>query len=292
MACRQRDTSVVNVLVILFRSLTNQTMNRNNCSTLLLFNWILTISVLTKCFVSVLLGIYSTKTFVPLVNTLDDVFDKNGIRIAIVNMSNVIHEYNEIQQSIDHKSIERHKQEFADITANEWRDYSFVLKDSFVKEVMSGKVVVIMETKLMNSLGLMLTQRYKRLAVIDNKYLPMYSTVAIDGQHVYYRNIEAKYTIHKLRQWLRFDFFSELKFVSKMVSILLKIQLEVCFTDLWPDIPLIRMRTTSTRHLRSLQLDYSISSTKRSFRWYSAYFALYFYSFSSIYFSPRNYSNN
>src|SRR5882757_8295505 len=88
-------SSIINNLENILRTLTNQSLenfedillnynsvnniqNNNNTKyaklshNSLFMLWILSASILTKCFSSVLLGIYSTQKSVPLVDSLDD----------------------------------------------------------------------------------------------------------------------------------------------------------------------------------------------------------------------------
>src|SRR5437868_15215762 len=84
--------SMNKIIEYMYRSLTEQTIQtiemkpEFNRSVKLVFNsvliiWILSATILTKCFTSLLLGIYSTQKSVPLVDSIDDIIANKELQI-------------------------------------------------------------------------------------------------------------------------------------------------------------------------------------------------------------------
>ena len=138
-------------------------------------NWTLCTTILTLCFASILLGIYSTKRAVPLVQSLDDICDNKDIQIGGWNALNELNKsgYSHYFTMLKNRLI----------TEKNCRDdiyENFILCDDIVSGVERGKVVILARSKLARKL-----KRLSNFIVLKEKYVQTYQVYTLSKKFLY-----------------------------------------------------------------------------------------------------------
>jgi hypothetical protein len=187
--------SLMDCLAQIFRTLTTQQINDyGHIKYKLAFYTFITVwlngsSFLTKCFLSILLVIYSTQKSVPFVESLEEVCDNNQILIGgfdELNSTKLLSE--KCRKSIKNRLIssKNYPSKYQDIT--DWKSKVPIIMEEVRRDIKSGKVVFFTSSRLAHEMSLLNNRFY----ISPRKYIHQYIVHQIDINHRYSRQIKRR----------------------------------------------------------------------------------------------------
>ena len=156
----------------------------------LLTTWLNGSSFITKCYLSLLLVIYSTQKFIPLVNSLKDVCDNNQLLIGgfgALNATDLLSEVcyqSMITRLISFKNYAKEENEFID----DWNGNQPLWVGEVRQDIIRGNAVFLTHSRLAQELLLVGRNFY----LSDEKYGHQYLVNQIDKSHRFAKIIYRK----------------------------------------------------------------------------------------------------
>ena len=152
--------------------------------------WLLSATILTACFESKLLGIYSSQKSIPMFNTLQDIIDNKDLKICCIGSLDPING-SDVYKKLESRTIPRPK-----VPGFNLKTASFVaisISEHYVADVVRGDTVLMLDTILSSMIDRPFLGLREDLPPFDfsllikskNKYFPMVYSFTIDKHHPY-----------------------------------------------------------------------------------------------------------
>ena len=173
----------ISTLCQVFKKLTNQTIVNNghiikeqkNSTNLILIAWIFGSGILTHCFVSLLLGIYSTQKAVPLVQTFEDVLDNRELLIFDPTLMRELKIFNP----------DMHKHLINRLVSKE----NHLFNPEMMKNLIDKKVILMFNSVSVEAFYRIHKSIKEYFMTSSKKYYPVNEVIYLDGKHPFQRQI-------------------------------------------------------------------------------------------------------
>ena len=155
--------------------------------------WILSASILTKCFTSILLGIYSTQKPYPLVYTLQDIIDNKDIKIGGRHALNKLSLYNKDYYDLLDKRFITGKT--YNLPENFINSNVIFLNRNLIQDLLDGKVVMFYDSEYMDRVRNIYVKHWQLFSVSESKYMQMYMSYTMSRNIIFQKDILFRYKI-------------------------------------------------------------------------------------------------